>query len=617
MSFRRTLPPLVLAAAALLLPACRRQGASAPALRVAVLPAEDLSPGGERPWLAQIFAFSLVRQLEGAPRLQLAEVRLAADLPGATHELAACLETRGGTLQAHLFLYELPSHKLLRHTVLGQPADGWPRLLESSAEFLASALQPAAALKPLAVRSEEAARHLAAALSAPSPAAARDAFRAAAEADPSCGWCWVGWAETSARIGDGQDARSALDAATRYRQRLDPLSLARLDVLKANLESDPRRAAAALKALVAASPSDPFANARLAEALVASREYEQAAGALRRAIELDPSNGALWNSLAYALAYMERFDEALDAVRRYAALDSSANPPDSRGEILMMAGRFREAADAFRQSYAKDRNFNGGAAMEKAALCWLLQGDQRHMEETIRIWLRDRNEVGDRMAEIHTARWEFLSGRPSAARARFLALARDAANPLAPIAASMLALRLAPAEPAAAASLLRTAAASRDGLHQLYAAYAAAAVNPASIESVRDDRLRAELSALSLTCRRDWAAAAAAWKNVRERAPGGTDGPWRELLAFSLVSAGRAAEAAAVIGKSWPLLSAGQMQFYDFLVYPALFYTRAEIARAEGRNEEAIRYYDLFLRFTGDRADLAQQAARARAAARL
>jgi len=616
-SFRRILSLVLLAAAPLLLFSCRRREPSERTLRVAVLPFEDHSPGGSRPWLARILTFSLLRQLEGAPRLQLAEARLAADLPGATHELAGFLASRGGVVEAHLFLYQLPSHKLSRHAVFAQPADRWPRLLQSCAEFLAAALQPGATLKPLAVSSEGAAKHLADALSAPSPAAARDAFRAAAEADPSCGWCWVGWAETSARIGDGNDARSALEAASRHRQRLDPISLARLDVLKANLESDPRRAAAALKDLVAASPADPFANARLAEALVASREYEQAAAALRRAIELDPSNGALWNSLAYALAYMERFDDALDAVRRYAGLDSSANPPDSLGEILMMAGRFREAADAFRQSYAKDRNFNGGAAMEKAALCWLLQGDQRHMEETIRIWLRDRNEAGDRMAEIHTARWEFLSGRTAAARDRFLALARDAANPLAPIAASMLALRLAPAEPAAAASLLSNAAAPRDGLYQLYAAYAAAAVNPSSIESVRDDRLRAELSALSLTCRRNWGAAAAAWKNVRERSPGGTDGPWRELLAFSLASAGRTAEAAAVIGKSWPLLSAGQMQFYDFLVYPALFYTRAEIARAEGRAEEAIRYYDLFLRFTGDRADLAQQAARARAAARL
>jgi hypothetical protein len=59
------------------------------------------------------------------------------------------------------------------------------------------------------------------------------------------------------------------------------------------------------------------------------------------------------------------------------------------------------------------------------------------------------------------------------------------------------------------------------------------------------------------------------------------------------------------------------MELYDFLVYPNLLFTRAEIARASGRAEEARRLYDLFLQWAGSREDLAPQAVRARAAARL
>ena len=176
--------------------------------------------------------------------------------------------------------------------------------------------------------------------------------------------------------------------------------------LDASLRADLRAAAEALGKLASAAPADQQAWTRYAETLVANREFETAASALRRAIELDPSAGLYWNSLAYAYAYMGRFDEALKAVARYAQLDSSPNPADSRGEILMMAGRFQEAAQAFEESYGKDRNFNGGAAIEKAALCRLLQGDGDGAGKSVARLLEDRAELGDRTVDLRRARWK-------------------------------------------------------------------------------------------------------------------------------------------------------------------------------------------------------------------
>lgn len=617
MSFRKSLLAAA-CAALLLLPACRHNPQDRPPVRrLAVLPFEDHSPQPSHPWLARLLPFSLARQLAGAPGLQVAEVPSSASFPEATHELSGFFLARNGSLEAHLFLYELPSHKLVRHQVLASPASGWDNLLSSCARFLASALAPGAPLHPLAVTQESAARLLATALSALAPDQAQSAFRSAAEADPACGWCWLGWAETAARIGDGREALSAIGAASQYRQLLDPLSLARLDVLKARLEADPGRAAAALKDLVAASPSDPFGHVRLAEALVASREYEQAAAALRRATSLDPRAAAFWNSLAYAEAYQGRFDEALKAVSRYAELDASANPADSRGEILMMAGRFTDAYQAFAESYRKDPMFNNGAALEKGALCWLLHGDPVRTSETLARLFEDRARSDDRTVELRRARWEWLTAQSALAKDRLSRIAREPANPLASVAASMLALRIAASDPAAAASLLRSLTPPRDPMHQLYSLYAAAGPNPALLDQLRDARLRNELLALSLTLRRDWPRAAEAWKTVMERSPGGTDSPYRELRAFCLVQAGFVREAASVVGNSWPLLNPGQMEFYDFLVYPSLLFTRAEIARAQGRMDDARRLYEIFLQFTGDRADLARQSARARSVARL
>ncbi len=602
--------------AAFLLPACRREPPSAPR-RIAVLPFEDQSLAAGHAWLARLLPFSIARQLEGTARIQVAEVRSAADLPSATHQISGFTAARPDRIEAHLFLYELPSHRLLGHRVLAHPPDRWRRLLEDSARFLAEAVSAPAELKPLEIHHDNAARRLAAALLAGNPQQSLSEFRAAAEADPACGWCWLGWTETSLRLGDRAQALAAIEAARPHAESLDPISRSRLDLIAANLRSDPRAATAALRDLVAAAPGDASAHARLSEALVAGREFDSAAAALHRAIELEPQAGQFWNSLAYVHAYAGRFEDALKAVARYAELDASPNPADSRGEILMMAGRFREAAQAFEESYRNDPAFNGGAAMEKAALCRLLEGDPGNAASALARFLADLAKRGDRAVDLRRARWEFLSGQTALARDRFSRIAIDQAHPFAPIAASMSALRFAAADPRAASAILASQPQPRGPLQQIHAAYASAALDPSSIERVRDDRLRAELRALSLTIRRDWNAAAAAWQDVIERSPGGTDSPGRELRAFCLVSAGEPRKAEPVLGPGWPLLSPGQMEFLDFLVYPACLYTRAEIARSHGRQEEARRLYDTFLLYAAGRPDLAPQCARARAAARL
>lgn len=618
MSFNRLSLLAAVLLLALLSPACRRgDPPSQPVRRIAVLPVEDQSPSPSHSWLARLISFSLVRQLEGVPRLAAAEVRSSTDLPGATHQLSGFLSLEDGALKTHLFLYELPSHKLLRHEVLSQPPAQWRRLLAGSAQFVTSALKLSASLQPVSVHKESAARRLAEALSAASPEQSQTAFRAAAEEDPSCGWCWLGWAETAFRRGDREQALAAVEAAARHSGSFDPLSRSRIDLIASNLRSDTRAATAALEAAAAAAPGDAASQARLSESLVQLRQFDRAAAALQRAISIEPQTAVFWNSLAYAHAYAGRFDEALKAAARYAELDSSPNPADSRGEILMMAGRFTEAFQAFEESYRKDRSFNNGSAMEKAALCWLLYGDPRRATESAARFLNDRAERGDRTVELARARWEFLTGQSALARQRLARIAGDRNNPLNSIASSMLALRLAFSDAPAASSLLRSRQPSRQPLEEIYAAYASAAADPGFPEKVRDERLRLDLEALSLTARRDWARAAEAWKSVIGRAPGGTDSVYRELRAFCLVQSGNTKQAAETLGPAWPLLAPGQMEFYDFLVYPGALFTRAEIARDSGRTDEARRLYDIFLQFAGGRPDLAPLIARARSATRL
>lgn len=617
MSFSRCISLPAALAVALFFPACKRGGQEPALRRLAVLPIEDQSPSASYAWLARLIPFSVVRQLEGSPRLSATEVRSAADLAAPTHELTGFFTQHGSTIQAHLFLYELPSRKLLRHEVLSQPHSGWQQLLSAAARFTASALQSSAPLRPIAVTKESAARLLGQALSANNPEQAQADFRAAAEEDPACGWCWLGWAETAARRGAREEALAAITAASQHATSADPVLRARLDFLSASLRSDTRTAVASLETIAAALPGDASAQIRLAETLVQLRQFDKAVAAFQRAISAEPQAAVFWNSLAYAHAYAGRFDEALKAVSRYAELDSSPNPADSRGEILFMAGRFPEAVQAFEESLHKDPSFNQGAALEKIALCWLLQGDSNRAAQAIARLLKYRTDSGDRTVDLLRARWEFLTGQPALARQRLTRIASQPDHPLRALASAMLAYRLAFSDPSGAAALLRSTPPSNEGRSNLYRAYAAAAADPAFPAQVRDERLREELLALSLTARRDWSRAAQAWRALLERVPGPTDAPYRELHAFCLVQAGNLEQAPTALGRSWPLLAQGQMELYDFLVYPNLLFTRAEIARASGRAEEARRLYDLFLQWAGSREDLAPQAVRARAAARL
>lgn len=596
---------------------CRRSQTGGSSLRrLAILAFEDQSPDADASWLARLAPFSFRRQLESIPLLQAVEARTVAEFPGATHALSGFFLSHRDRLEVHLFLYELPSHRLLRHTVLARASTQWRNLLEDAAGFITASLRTPGTLNPPSVRVETAARSLAQALSAPSQAEALAAFRDAATADPSCGWCWLGWAETAAGLEGRNAALAVLDAAARHRESLDTLSRSRLDLLSASMRGHRADVAAALGRLAPASPSDPLIQSQFAQALMASRNFAKAESVLRNALSLMPGHAPMWNSLAYTLAYQGRFDEALVALGRYSELDPGPNPADSRGEVLMMAGRFREAAEAFGQSYQKDPSFNGGAAMEKAALCWLLLGDARGASAAISRFLGDREARNDGQVHLARARWELLLGHPEASISRFSLAARDPAAPLAPQAASMLALRLAFLDPSAAVRWLPQEP-LRDRAQEIFRIFAAAALDPSSIARVSDSRLQLELRALSLMARQDWHRAAEAWQAVYDASPGGSDAIWRELRAFCLASAGEAGEAARLLQNFWPVPEPGQMQFYDFLVYPGLLFTRAEIARAQNRMDEARRLYEIFLTLAGGRRDLAHAIERARASARL
>jgi len=583
----------------------QRTAAPAAVLHLGLAPVENQTGNPDLDWLPRLAPLALTRQLEPIARggLILATSPQEATARGASHLLYGFLGLDKGQPVLHLTLEETASHARLWTKLL--PAQGEQALpaLAAAAQAVSASVYSSAKTAPLELGNLEAARLL---------GAAQPSSAAAVAAAPQCGWCWLAFVESATSPETGL---AYVAMAKEKGKDLSPLTRAKLDLTEALLRKDSAARIQALNRLLPLLPLDATLRNQLAELQVNARAYPQGIAHFEASLALDPNQPSAWNSLAYAFAYAGRFQDAERAIARYAQLDQGPNPPDSRGEILLMGGHFAQAAEAFVQSFDKDQNFNAGAALEKAALCHWLNGDKKLAGETIERFLQTRAKTGDAWTEIHRARWEELFGQPAQARQRLAAVAADAKHPLASVAASLAAVRATAAGDSAEARRFSAQARTlaRSPLHLFFVAYALTATGESL--SLNDPALRLETQAFAASAQGNWQAAAALWPQLLERTGPANEAPARELLALSLVLDKRPKE--AQVPNRWPLLTREQSLLYDFLLYPNLFYARAEAAAAQGKASDAQRFYDLYLQYAAGRPDRFHQAERAKSASRL
>lgn len=140
------------------------------------------------------------------------------------------------------------------------------------------------------------------------------------------------------------------------------------------------------------------------------RDLKKAGEWFDKAIAVDPDNGPLHNEAAYVLFYAGQFDAALKSLDQYARLEpSSANPLDSRGEILLLAGRYAEAEEAFLQAYERDARFFSSAPLRKAAVARRAAGDQAGADALFQRYLDAI--AGNPGTDLFRAQWDYECGR--------------------------------------------------------------------------------------------------------------------------------------------------------------------------------------------------------------
>jgi tetratricopeptide (TPR) repeat protein len=448
-------------------------------------------------------------------------------------------------------------------------------------------------------------------------AAARDAALVRAlDASPGSAVLVQANAEILAGRGERDAARRLVEERL-GRGGLDEVARSRLALLAAELGGEAAKKAEALDACSRAVPLDTELLTGAGRAWLETRRYAQAAERFRRAAALEPSRGEVWNLAAYAEAYAGNLAGALGCLEQYRKADpASPNVLDSTGEIRFRFAQYEEAGKAFGEVHRRQPDFQGGAALAKAALCRLMLGDADGADAQWRQYSTFRRDVKDAAVPFLDARWRYWTGRRDAAVREMSALAPETASDAGLAAAARLEL-------AAWAVLGGDRRAAREHLRAAFPNLPARPLSPAGamLAVLAEDpappaewrkrveeafprpvqgALRKRTLAYALLLDGHFGEAAPLLREAVAAA--GTFGGGEEevALAWALLETGETAEAARILAVN-PVIQPGEESPMFPLVLPRILYLRGLAAEQSGQTAAARDHYRLFLRYAGEK----------------
>jgi serine/threonine protein kinase/TolB-like protein len=201
-----------------------------------------------------------------------------------------------------------------------------------------------------------------------------DAVRELEEAvrlDPQFALAELRLADQYRLLGDLRRSNELAIKVSQNQSRLPRFEQLVLQVLKARRSEDPEAELAARHQLVSEFPRQSLDRGILAGMLGGSGKPEQALKLLQQGLALDPKNEDLLNFESYGLAATGDFTGALAANDSYMAIrPGDANPLDTRGDVLYMAGRDDEAVAAYRKVLELKPDFGDYAEYLKLAIVY-------------------------------------------------------------------------------------------------------------------------------------------------------------------------------------------------------------------------------------------------------
>lgn len=195
-------------------------------------------------------------------------------------------------------------------------------------------------------------------------------YRRAVELDPSFAIAHLRLAGLAFNNNDISTAVTALRAADQNRERATGRDRLFLDGMLANIQhGDTETAREKLSELIRLYPDDK--EGRMALWQFYDTESDERRALIEEAIEIDPLFAAAYNELAYWHGRAGDHAAADSLIRLYAQLEpDQANPRDSRGELLEMAGDHEAARAAYLEALAVDPEFT--ISLNHLARSWIL-----------------------------------------------------------------------------------------------------------------------------------------------------------------------------------------------------------------------------------------------------
>ncbi len=205
-------------------------------------------------------------------------------------------------------------------------------------------------------------------------------------------------------------AAGEISVATHFAGRMDQ---ARLRYLSAMLSGDPAARIAALSDLTRLAPMHANAWQTLAELETSVRSFPNAAVAWTAVTRLQPWNDNAFNQLGYCRAWAHDANGAESALAEYQRLvPLDPNPLDSLGEVQFFFARYADSEGSFLKAHQKSPAFLSGMDLLKAAESRLMTGDGAGADRLFQQFLAwRRNAMRDPLLPLWKAQWDFLNGR--------------------------------------------------------------------------------------------------------------------------------------------------------------------------------------------------------------
>ena len=613
--------------------------------RLAILRFENLTGDDSLNWLGRAVSEVLSAELAGSQALSVSSFaalhasdralgprplaapgisaeQSAALLSGANRILYGRISRTAGKLRLDATVFDA-SHSTVERSL--QAAGAEPAGIVSLADSLASEL--ATTRRPFETHNAQALREYCAGLESVDAAKAATAFSRAAAADPDFGLALVAWAQMAAARHDKAEAERILALASAKERSISELERARLAVISAGLGGDTAARVQALENLARLNPADSSLLREAAQSHLNARRYADAAADLARALALQPDDAALLNQLGYANMYAGNLAAAVKALDEYKRIrPADPNALDSLGDANLGLGEFAKAEQYYLQAFEKDHNFNSGGELRKAAQARLMTGDISGADAVFNRYLDPRRNAGDPVAEYRRAEWEFLSGRRRQAIARLDAFARALPAGLAPILAPQLYTQLAVWElelgdRSRAREYASQAVAPHGSGPAAIAHFLTGPVAPPSAWNARAQKLlpgpaqeknRNMMLAYALLLQKEFPAAAPVLADLYQHSAPDPQEILPVLVAWAQVETGRFEDAGRLLQRN-PVPNITP-EMFGTLAFPRLLFLRAAVLDRQGRHEDALAGYRLFLALSGPDAQAFGEEARARQA---